>query len=215
MPAICSSARVRYTLQAAVYTALVCRAAAAGGSDPGATIQFNARSPHTVLWRGIYEHLPAVWKARTPLVVREVSDSEMDRLVAESGGDDNRQDDNSVVDGCFLDAGDGPDEPPSITLRQTLEGEDAALVFTHEYGHYVWAEILNDGERSQYERIWRTDRRHHHLVTGYAAESDEEGFAETFAYFIRKPELERHRDLDGFTFFRGMLTAHAADQSKG
>lgn len=132
------------------------------------------------------------------VVVREISDEDMDRFVERFEGPDDRS--GSFVDGCYQGDLDSQDQAGRITLRQSLSGDAAALVFVHEYGHYVWENLLTAGDRGHYKRIWREQKRARRLITEYAEESDEEGFAEAFAYYIRRPASLRRMDSRSWRF---------------
>ena len=158
----------------------------------GAQLRFRTDSMHAALWRKVYTQLPPAWKAREFVYVREITDARMDRFIEQFEGANDRTD--SIIDGCYQKHADPEEMAGSITLRESLHGESAALVFIHEYGHYVWGNVLNSVERSRYRRLWRDQKRANRLVTDYAGESDEEGFAEAFAYFIRRPATLRRQD---------------------
>jgi hypothetical protein len=159
-----------------------------------------ANGPRASFWRTIYDKFPKAWKSGRPLVVREVSDREMDRLVAQTeNGDDQDQNDDSVVQG-FYDRGKRDSDPDSITMRASLKSEEAGFVFTHEYGHMIWDEVLTRNDRREYGRIWTEQHRRHRLVTEYAADSVEEGFAEAIAAWMRTPEKLKRRDMDSWQF---------------
>ena len=133
----------------------------------------------------------------------------MERLAADLSGEDVDRSDNSVVDGCYQNDGIAEGGAPIITLRDTLRGEQAGLVFTHEYAHFLWDEMLSDAQRARYTRLWRTQKRAHHLVTEYAQASEEEGFADSFAYFARRPALLHKRDAASAQFLRDLSAARA------
>ncbi len=166
-----------------------------------AALRVDEEAPHASLWRSLYAEMPGCWKTPRLVVLRELSDADMDRLIArkQQGAGDAREDD-SVIDGCYENGGQQEDDSATITLRDTLSGEEAVLVFTHEYGHHVWDEILTNGERARYERLWRQQKRAHRLVTEYAGDSEEEGFAEAFAYYLRRPTRLRQRDPASWQF---------------
>ncbi len=174
-----------------------------------AQIRFRADAAHGSLWRNLYSRLPVAWKARELVYVREVTDDDMDRFVERFEGPNSK--DNSIVDGCYQANRASDDTAGQITLRQSLRGENAALVFVHEYGHYVWSSVLTNGDRARYHRVWREQKRTRNLVTEYAGDSDEEGFAEAFAYFIRKPGILRRLDSRSSTFMTEMQDALAGD----
>jgi hypothetical protein len=163
-----------------------------------AQLRFRVNSTHSALWRRLYSSLPTTWKAQELVYVRELSDEEMDRFIEEFEGPNSKAD--SIVDGCYRGSHGQQESAGQITLRESLRGESAALVFMHEYGHYIWANLLTDTDRTRYRRIWREQKRGRGLVTAYAGESDEEGFAEAFAFFIRRPAVLRKSDLKSWKF---------------
>jgi len=167
-----------------------------------AQLRFPVNSIHGTLWRRLYVGLPSTWKAQDLVYVRELSDEEMDHFIDEFEGPNSKAD--SIVDGCYQGSRGRQESAGEITLRESLRGENAALVFMHEYGHYIWANLLTDGERTRYHRLWREQKRVRSLVTAYAAESDEEGFAEAFAYFIRRPIHLRKSDITSWKFLSGI-----------
>ena len=169
-------------------------------------------APHASLWKRVYDRIPAPWKSDHPLVVREVTDGEMDALVERSGGNKNPEDASTVVDGCYLEGGQDDDDPASITLRETLNEPNASMVFAHEYGHYVWTYMLTESQKARYARLWRAQKRARHLVTGYAGYSVEEGFAEAFSFLVMRPETLHHRDSVSWQFLQSAQTARAAEQ---
>ena len=169
--------------------------------------RFRVGSAHGAFWRRTYSQLPAAWKAHDVVYVREVTDEDMDRFVEKFEGPNSK--DNSIVDGCYQASVAHEDVAGQITLRQSLRGENAALVFTHEYGHYIWSNLLTSADRAWYHRVWRDQKRNNSLITEYAGESDEEGFAEAFAYYIRKPSKLRHVDGRSFAYMTEMQAALA------
>ena len=124
--------------------------------------------------------------------LREVSDAEMDRLAREDPDEARREDEESTaVEGMFFTDRDGN---PIITLRRSLSDRKAARVFAHELGHVVWDTLLSRDERRRYAAAYRASRDAGRLVSEYAAESLEEGFAESFGMFVREPDTLRRRD---------------------
>jgi hypothetical protein len=184
-------------------------------SSAHAQLRFRGESTHTGVWRRVYSQLPAVWKAHRTVYVREISDGEMDKLVERFEGPSDKDD--SIVDGCYQGNADPEETAGRITLRESLHGENATLVFVHEYGHYVWSNILTGEDRTYYRRLWREQKRNGSLVTEYAGDSDEEGFAEAFAYFIRRPAMLRRLDARSSRFLsdfqeRGDVDAASSDR---
>jgi hypothetical protein len=174
-----------------------------------ASLHVHKDARHSDLWFHFYDDLPRVWKTPRPILLREFSPHDMERLVASLGGEDVDRSDNSVVDGCYQNDGSEENGAPIITLCDTLRGDQAGLVFTHEYAHFAWDEMLNDEQRARYTRLWRVQKRTHHLVTEYAEESEEEAFADSFAYFVRRPALLQKKDAASAQFLRDLSTARA------
>ncbi len=179
-------------------------------SPPARAVQLAEKSVgHTTavpVWKKVYARISAVWKAKQKLDVREISGREMARIVEQTQGDDGNRDQNgdTVVDGCYQNRRESEDDTARIYLSDALRGEEAALVFAHEYGHFVWDELLNDRQRDSYYLLWREQKKMEHLVTEYAAESEEEGFAEAFSYFLRKPDVLQKRDPASAKFLRSL-----------
>ena len=179
-----------------------------------ATLLISNRAPHAATWKHLYSQLPSAWKTSRMIRVVEVSDTEMERLVSATvGTGNNRANDNSVVDACYQGAGENEEDPPTITLRASLTGEQASLIFTHEYGHFIWEQVLPVDERSRFAHIWREQKRLHRLVTAYAGDSVEEGFAEDFAHFLRKSALLHKRDSRGWKYLNELLLAQSESTS--
>src|SRR5437870_4366735 len=117
-------------------------------------LRIVSESPRTRVFRDVYEMLPACWKENRPVVVREVSDIDMDLLV---GDDEREQRSDSVIDGYYQPGrGDGW---PTITLRRSLRDGSAELVFAHEYAHYIWDAKLSEKQRADYRRVWSRQQR--------------------------------------------------------
>jgi hypothetical protein len=176
---------------------------------------FTRNDGNAVQWRRVYDQMPNAWKTDRLIVVREVTEWQMDRLVSSTGGDSDPRYSDTVVDGCYQRG--GPDEEAygTISMRETLHGELAAFVFAHEYGHYVWDDLLTEAQRLSYARLWRAQKRAGHLVTDYAADSVEEGFAEAVAHYVRKPAVLRRRDPRSAAFIADLLAhskPHHSDQ---
>ncbi len=172
-----------------------------------AALRMDTGSLHAPIWRKVYNDLPASWRSDKPIRVEEITDLAMAQLTAEGdSGRNGHGDAESVVDGCFRQS-DDRDDSPIITLRESLRGEDAELVFAHEYSHFIWDEKLTDTQRRSYTALWRAQKRAGHLVTRYAADSVEEGFAEAASFFLRRPSVLRSRDPASGRFLTGVLRA--------
>ena len=186
--------RLRTAFSLSVFLALVllCLSPGAFGA-----LRIITESPRGRVFKNIYDMLPVCWKANRAVLVREVSDYEMDLLV---GDDELRraEDDDSVVDG-YYQPGRGEDMP-TITLRRTIRDGAAELVFVHEYAHYIWDNKLTEKQRVEYRRIWDRQERAGRLVTDYAGECVEEGFSEAVSHFILRQPLLKRRDEASFRF---------------
>jgi hypothetical protein len=149
------------------------------------------------MFKAVYELFPPCWRALRPVLVREVTDSEMDMLVCDEDAGRESEDD-SVVDGYYQPGRGG--EMPIITLRRSIRDAAAEMVFAHEYAHYIWDHKLSERERSEFTRIWTKQERAGSLVTEYAADSVEEGFSEAVSYYILRQSVLKRRDDPSFRF---------------
>ena len=170
-----------------------------------ASMRVEVSADHApALWRA-FDLIPPEWKPSRKVIVREISSPAMDRLVALTSGADQHAEDNSTVDGCYQSAPEGDQAPAVISLRKGMAADEAAFVFTHEYGHFIWDEILTDADRSEFRQLWRQSKREGRLVTVYAADCDEEGFAEDVAHYLRRSSKLRRKDLPAYEFLRDLL----------
>jgi hypothetical protein len=178
-------------------------------SPAQALVRPARETTHAALWRKLYDQLPDAWKSKEVVVVREVSDREMDRLVREHGDGPSRDsEDADEVQGFFEFT--GPRENvPTIVLRESLADTEAAFVFTHEYGHFVWEEKLSNREQDDYFRIWNRQRRARRLVSPYAEDSVAEGFAEAFAHYVRRPAQLHRKDAVSEEFLQEWLDSRS------
>ena len=170
---------------------------------------------HATLWQHIYDRLPALWKTDQTIRVEEVpiADLNADQVSTDASdfnGDENDNHNNAPADGEFIEDEDS-DTPPTIRLADNLNDDDSSLVFAHEYGHYVWNDKLTREQRRSYRRLWWRQMHAGHLVTDYASDSPEEGFAEAFSYFLQKPDQLKHKDMESWRF----LTQAQNDSSSG
>ena len=162
-------------------------------------IVFKNETRRTSVWKSIYSRLPFVWKANLRVTVREVPDSTMTALT-EAYENLSSRNDESQVDGLFIKNRGDASAPARIYLSDTLRGESIGLVFVHEYGHFVWHSMLSATQRNRFKRLWNEQYEEGVFVTPYAETSVEEGFAEAFSYFIRRPEELRRRDFRSLMF---------------
>lgn len=89
--------------------------------------------------------------------------------------------------------------PPRIAV-EVENGRVDNFTFAHEYGHYVWFELMTKADRRAYEAIYKQSRSDRHLVTDYAAVSVDEGFAEAFSFYVNLPQDLQHRDAVSYNF---------------
>ena len=159
---------------------------------------------HAALWQRIYDRLPALWKTDQTIRAEEVPIAELnpdsdipDPSDVNGGESDNHNSD--LADGEYVEDEDS-DEPPTIRLADTLDEVNSSLVFAHEYGHFVWNDKLTRAQRRAYRHLWLRQMRAGHLVTNYASDSPEEGFAEAFSYFLQKPDQLKRKDMESWRF---------------
>lgn len=111
---------------------------------------------------------------------------------ADQSADQDQGDD--TIDGIYEDG------PPTVTLRTTPDIDDLSFTFAHEYGHYVWQDLMTRAQHTAYAKIYYKERAAHHLVTGYAATELDEGFAESFSFYVMAPPILQKRDPLSFEF---------------
>lgn len=176
---------------------------AVGFSGPArAQIDVSAPSPAQArqLQAWYEQHMPARFRAHSRLTVRELTDPDMDDyLKADQDPSDNSfqsssGDDSAQIDGVF------EGDPDRIALRLPASGQLDMFTFAHEYGHYVWFNLLSRDDRRRYEAIYKRQREAHRLVTRYAATDLEEGFAEAFSFYAHEAPVLARRDPPSFQF---------------
>ena len=147
------------------------------------------------------QHVPARFRAREAVDVSVLTDREMTAYL--KGGD---SEDDTGGAASHADADDGDidgvfeNDPPRLTLRLPASGDPDTFTLAHEYGHYVWFNLLSSADRKHYEVLYDKQRAAHHLVTRYAATELEEGFAEAFSFYVNQPPLLAHRDALSYQF---------------
>ena len=166
----------------------------------GAKAQVTVAGPPSPTGRALTawfaQHIPAKFQARETLEVQPLPDFDMDEYLHRGDSDDhsqnnsqsNSEDDDDEIDGVFVN------HPPRILLRVPESGKLDFTTFAHEYGHYVWFDLLTSGDRKRYAALYAKQKSAHKLITDYAAESVEEGFAEAFAADINAPASLLHQD---------------------
>lgn len=164
-------------------------------SPRGAGAQIVVTGPATPAARSLTtwfaRHIPARFAAHGRFEVNPLNDIEMETYLR--AGDDGDQEQSShagdgEIDGVF------EADPDRITLRVPASGQPDLYTFAHEYGHYVWFNLLGRDDKRRYEAIYRKQKAAHHLVTRYAQTDVEEGFAEVFSFYANDAPLLLRRD---------------------
>ena len=180
----------------------------------GAGAQIVVTGPATPTARSLTSwfahHIPARFEARGRFEVHPLSDDEMEAYLrageADSDQDQGNQDqgdqdqsshaDDGQIDGVF------EDNPARITLRIPVSGRPDLFTFAHEYGHYVWFNLLSRNDRGRYEDLYQKQKARRQLVTPYAQTDAVEGFAEAFSFYVNDPALLLRRDPLSYRFLR-------------
>lgn len=141
-------------------------------------------------------HIPARFHTSDTIAIQILTRSAMLNYIRQGEPDDQSADQSGddTIDGIYEDG------PPTVTLRSTSDTDDLSFTFAHEYGHYVWQDLLTKAERKRYEQIYNKQRAAHHLVTAYAATELDEGFAEAFSFYAMEPPVLEKRDPLSFRF---------------
>jgi len=152
----------------------------------GAQAQMTVAGPPSPTGRALMawaaKHVPAKFQAREPLEVSPLSESGMDDYLRDGDNPQNKsQGDDDEIDGVFVN------HPPRILLRIPDSGRVDFDTLAHEYGHYVWFDLLSKDDRNRYKALYEKQKSAHKLITSYAAESVEEGFAEAFSAEMTAP----------------------------
>jgi len=181
-----------------VIVTLVCVTLSLFGRPAYAALLISATdSQHVSDLQSWYDkHIPAAFRSNTDLPVREYSDSQMNAYLRAGSGDSSSQsdDDDGDIDGVYEPS------PQRITLRILPGGDLDMFTFAHEYGHYVWFNLMTDSERRNYAAIYKRQRAEHHLVTRYADTDLEEGFAEAFSFYANERPTLLYRDSASCAF---------------
>lgn len=201
---------VKYSMRCArtplIHTLLLIPCLAAGLllTPRGAQAQLLVTGPPTptaaALSAWFDHHVPAKFRARGRFQVHPLTESQMTAyLQGEDTGsppDQNSHSDAGGIDGIF------EDNPPRITLLVPTEEDLDIYTFAHEYGHYVWFNLLTRDDRKRYESLYKKQKAARHLVTRYAETDTEEGFAEAFSFYTAEPPLLQHRDPLSYQFLQ-------------
>jgi len=168
----------------------------------GAMAQFVVTGPQspiagslTAWWN---HHIPTRFQAHGRFEVHPLTGSEMDAYLqtgdTDAGDNQSSHADDGEIDGVF------EDNPARITLRIPTAGDPDMFTFAHEYGHYVWFDLLTKDDRRRYESLYKKQKTAHHLVTRYAATDVEEGFAEAFSFYANEAPILARRDAASYQF---------------
>lgn len=146
-------------------------------------------------------HIPTQFQPAQDVVVQQLNDREMNTYLANGNSDSNdsrssNSDSDDDIDGIF------ENNPPRITLRLSSDTHMDMFTFAHEYGHFVWFDLLTKADRQKYEAIYNKQKSAKHLVTKYASTDLEEGFAEAFSFYINDKSMLQHRDPASYSFLK-------------
>lgn len=140
------------------------------------------------------QHIPGRFRATEPIEVSLLTAPEMSIFLGADSDDHSADNDDGDIDGVFQN------NPPNITLRLPASGSTDPMVFGHEYGHYVWFDIFSEADRQRYRMIYAHQKAQHRLITDYAADCVEEGFAEAFSFFVGQPAALQAQDPASYRF---------------
>lgn len=141
-------------------------------------------------------HIPARFRTKDEIDVQVFDRQAMLDYIHEGEPADQSADQagDDTIDGIYEDG------PPTVTLRSTPNLDDLSFTFSHEYGHYVWQDLLTKAQHKEYAAIYYKERAAHHLVTAYAATELDEGFAEAFSFYAMAPPILQKRDPLSYRF---------------
>ncbi len=167
---------------------------------PQASAQIVVSSPSPLAARNLtawyVHHIPLRFRADSRLPIRELPDAEMNTYLHDGSEDASHSegDDMADIDGVY------ESHPDRMALRLPPKRDIDMYTFAHEYGHYVWFHLLSDSDRRRYDVIYQHVRATGHLVTPYAQNGVEEGFAEAFSFYAAQPPILAARDAASFQF---------------
>ncbi len=110
------------------------------------------------------------------------------------------------IDGIYID-----EDPQTIALLKDGPSGNLQMTFAHEFGHLVWVHILTDKQRDQFCRIYGGEDKAD-LITEYAADSPEEGFAEAFSFYALKRSKLADKDPEEYRYLAQILPQGATLQ---
>lgn len=154
------------------------------------------------LIRGLYDTIiPQCWRTNAVVKVNILNDRDMNGYIRE-GSDDhfaNTEADDSI-DGIYESG------PPTITLRGSITNLSLPYTFAHEYGHYFWQSQLTAQDRKAYSEIYNREKKARHLVTEYAQDGVDEGFAEAFSFYVVSKVILSKKDASSTKFLDDVLS---------
>lgn len=144
------------------------------------------------------QNIPSAFRVACPLLVHEMTESALiDYINSGSGAHQSKTStvsNTDDIDGVY------DRNPPRIAVEIEQDGKVDDFTFAHEYGHYVWFELMTKADRRAYEAVYKQSKSDKHLVTDYAAVSVDEGFAEAFSFYVNLPQDLQYRDADSYDF---------------
>jgi len=144
------------------------------------------------------QNIPSAFRLTCPLLVHEMTEPALiDYINSGSGAHQSKTltvSNTDDIDGVY------DRNPPRIAVEIEQGGKIDDFTFAHEYGHYVWFELMSKADRKAYEAVYKQSKQDRHLVTDYAAVSVDEGFAEAFSFYVNLPQDLQHRDAGSYNF---------------
>jgi len=148
-----------------------------------------------------YTSIPLCCSQSCSICVRILADSDMDSyLQACAASESEKLVDASAVDGLFQNTA------STITLRES-DASSLSATFAHEFGHYVWLNVLSKSQRVQFSRLYKKQQTSHTFVTSYAAVSPQEDFAEAFSFYCLQKPLLSSKDSGSCCFLSTCLAS--------
>ena len=148
-----------------------------------------------------YASIPACCSKSCSVCVRILTDPDMDAYLQQCAASQSEKLVNaSAVDGLFQNT------TSTITLRESSATSFSAT-FAHEFGHYVWFNVLSKVQRNQFTRQYKNQQASHTFITFYAAVSPQEDFAEAFSFYCLQRPLLSSKDSESCCFLNNCLTS--------
>jgi len=158
-------------------------------------LKYRPTSHHAAVWEQMYAKVPAIWKAKKDLQIREFYTDSWDAFLKREVGA-------LPIEGRII--GIYVPSRREITMPEDLDQSECGRTFLHEYGHYLWFEQSTTKQRHDFERIWKSHQAF--AASYYSTVSVEEGWSEYFSYYISDPQYLKDIDISMFAFFRSVET---------